>query len=137
MNNDGRFEKMLALAVDPGAYDAEAISALRKAYELVKRDPSVAISQRPSTPSPKPAPPNDKSFQARIKHVPPSWLIIALNSLSQNAYGLGLVSKITCDFEETPTAIDVRCDGSPEAVDAFEAHVQWLLDYVNSQASAH
>jgi hypothetical protein len=32
-----RIEKMLAVAISPGAYEEEAISALRKAREVVKK----------------------------------------------------------------------------------------------------
>ena len=34
--------KIMAVAVNPGAYEDEAISALRRARELVKQDPSLA-----------------------------------------------------------------------------------------------
>jgi hypothetical protein len=37
-----RFNKVLAIAVNPGSYEQEAIAALRKARDFVKTDPSLA-----------------------------------------------------------------------------------------------
>src|SRR5450631_3520383 len=48
----GRFQKVLAIAINPGAYEAEAIAALRKARTFVKIDPSLA---HPPPPPPIPA----------------------------------------------------------------------------------
>ena len=36
------FDKVLTVAVNPGAYETEAIAALRKARELVRQDPSLS-----------------------------------------------------------------------------------------------
>src|SRR5258708_33639726 len=129
-----RFDKVLAVAINPGAYEGEAIAALHKARELVKKTPSLAHPPPPPPPLPpaaKPAPPDEASFQVQITNVPPFWLNILLNLLSQEAYGLGLKSKMVCDFKES--AVDVRCDGPKKACKAFEAHVTWVVDYVNSQ----
>jgi len=43
-----RFEKILAVAVNPGAYEGEAIAALRKARELVERFQGSNLITRPS-----------------------------------------------------------------------------------------
>jgi len=129
-----RFDKVLAVAVNPGAYEPEAIAALRMARELVKKNPALAHPPpHPQVPTPKPAPPGEHSHQIRITNVAPFWLYIALNSLSQQAYGLGLKSKIVVDFKQLPYAIDIRCDGPEVACDAFARHVDWLIDYINSQ----
>ena len=130
-----RLDKVLAVAVNPGAYENEAIAALRKARELVKQNPSLAHPPPPTAPTPKPASPDEASFQSRITKVRPDWLLVFLNSLSQEAYGLGLKSKMVCDFSEIPTAVDVRCDGPYAACQAFQMHLQWLIDYFNSQLS--
>jgi hypothetical protein len=60
-------------------------------------------------------------------------LNIFLNSLSAEAYGLGLKSKLVCDFNEVPYPVDIRCDGPKEACDAFKAHLSWLIDHINSK----
>lgn len=126
-----RFEKVLAIAINPGAYENEAISALRKARELVKKDRSLA--HPPPAPAPKPAPPGDDSLEIKITRIGPFWLNILLSNLSQEAYGLGLKSKLTCDFSETPTAVNIRCDGPRDACATFRVHLKWLIDYINSQ----
>jgi hypothetical protein len=122
------FDKVLAVAVNPGAYETEAIAALRKARELVKQDPSLA--HPPSLP--KPSSPSEMSFQVTLTNVTPFWLRIVLNNLSEQAYGLGLRSKMVCDFE-TPTAVNVRCDGSRQACKAFQEHLNLVLNHINSQ----
>jgi hypothetical protein len=38
--NRDRFDKIIAVAINPGAYEEEAMSALRRARALVKEDPS-------------------------------------------------------------------------------------------------
>jgi hypothetical protein len=122
-----RFDKVVAVAISPGAYEGEAIAALHKARELVKKDPSLAHPPAIT------APPHDTLYEAKIVDIPSSWLNIALSNLSQEAYELGLKSKIVCDFDHTPTAIDIRCDGPKQACEAFSAHVKWVLNYINSQ----
>jgi hypothetical protein len=37
-----RFDKIIAIAVNPGAYEEEAIAALLKARQLAKENPSLA-----------------------------------------------------------------------------------------------
>jgi hypothetical protein len=129
-----RLNKVLAVAINPGAYEQEAVTALRKARELVKKDPTLAHpAPPPPAPAPKPSPVGETSHEVRITNVAPFWLYILLNSLSQEAYGLGLKSKMVIDFTTTPYALDVRCDGNKASCDAFEAHVDWIIGYINSQ----
>jgi len=48
-----RFEKIVALAINPGAVEGEAIAAFRRARELVGQNPSLAHplpSSVPATP---------------------------------------------------------------------------------------
>ena len=125
-----RFDKVLAVAIDPGAYEAEAVAALRAARQLIKKNPALAY---PPPPAPKPAPPGEFSHQVRITNVAPFWLYIMINSLSQLAYGLGLKSKIVIDFKERPFALNVRCDGTKSTCDAFARHVDRLIGYINPQ----
>ena len=54
---------------------------------------------------------------------------------SEYAYKLGLKSRILCDFSAVPVAVDVRCDGAKEACDALLAHLDWLIDYINSPSA--
>jgi hypothetical protein len=129
-----RFNKVIALAVNPGAYEDEAIAALKKARDLVAKDPSLAHPPPPAPPPrPNPAPHPEASFQARLTKLPPTWLYNVINSLSQEAYGLGLKSKLVVDFNELPYALDIRCDGSAVACRVFENHVSWLINFINSQ----
>jgi hypothetical protein len=134
-SNRDQFNKIIAVAVSPGAYDAEAIAALRKARDLVKNDPSLAHPP-PAPPAPPPKTPTapEQSYGVKITNIAPFWLHILLNSLSQQAFGLGLKSQLSIDVSTDPsTAVEVRCDGSTGVCTAFEAHVNWLLDYINSQ----
>jgi hypothetical protein len=128
-----RFDKIMAVAVNPGAYEDEAVAALRKARELVKQDPSLAHPSPPPAAPVVPKPPPDHSVEYRVTHISPFWINIFVGSLSEQAYGLGLRSKFSFDFGVTPTAVDVRCDGAKSACDAFKAHLDWLIEHINSQ----
>jgi hypothetical protein len=127
-----RFDKIIAIAVNPATYEEEAITALRKARELVKENRALA---HPEPPPPAPAEPPEPNycFQVEIANIPPDWLALVAHSLSKEAYGLGLRSKIEYDFSDTPPALNVRADGSKEACSAFEEHFTSLIDFVNSQ----
>jgi Protein of unknown function (DUF2786) len=129
-----RFEKVLAVAIDPGAYEGEAIAALRKARELAKRNPSLAnAAASPELPLTARTAPED-SVRLRLENIPFDWLKVCINSLSAEAYGLGLKSKLYCDFTEVPTALDVRCDGTHEACEAFRVHLDTLVNYVSCRS---
>jgi hypothetical protein len=66
-----RYEKVLAVAINPGAYEGEAIAALLRARELVKRNPALAYPPLPPMPPrPKPAHPDEASFQAKVTNIP-------------------------------------------------------------------
>jgi hypothetical protein len=129
-----RFDKVLAVAVDPGAYEGEAIAALLKARELAKRNPGLAtaVAFSPVMGGTRPVP--EYSIKFRLRNIPFDWLKICINSLSAEAYALDLKSKLYCDFTEVPTALDVRCDGSHEACEAFRAHLEALIDYVHTRS---
>ena len=129
-----RLDKVLAIAVNPGAYDTEAVAALRAARQLIKKNPSLAHPPRhPRVPTPKPAPLGEHSHQVRITNIAPFWLYITINCLSQEAYGLGLKSKIVIDFKVMPFALDVRCDGAETDCGVFARYVNRLIAYINSQ----
>jgi hypothetical protein len=128
-----QIEKILAVALSPGAYEQEAIAALRKAREIVKANPALAHPEPPPTPKPPPAPKPDHSIQYRVSKISPFWLGIFMSNVSEEAYGLGLKSKLSCDFSESLTAVDIRCDGAEAACAAFATHLEWLLNYINSQ----
>jgi hypothetical protein len=126
-------EKILAVALSPGAYEMEAIVALKKAREIVKANPALAHPESSSSPPPPIRPTPDHSIQYRVSNITPFWLGIFLSNLSEQAYGLGLKSKLSCDFSGSLTAVDIRCDGAEAACNAFVAHLQWLNDHINSQ----
>jgi len=77
-----RLDKVLAIAINPGAYEGEAIAALRKARELVKKDPSLAHSQPVPVSNPHPASPGDDALEIKVTQISQFWLNIFLNSLS-------------------------------------------------------
>ncbi len=43
MTGKDRLDKVLAVAINPGAYEKEAVAALHKARKLVKREPKAYI----------------------------------------------------------------------------------------------
>ena len=128
-----RLEKVIAVALNPGAYEEEAITALRKARELVRQDPQLAHAPPPPTAPPEPPPPVEHSLAFQVTKIPPYWINIFTNNVSEAAYGLGLKSKIVVELEETPRVIQIRCDGPKQACTVFEAHLNWLLTYINTQ----
>jgi hypothetical protein len=132
-NSRDRLNKVVAIAISPGAYEEEAITALRKARELVAQEPSLAYPESPTTPEREKAAEVQYSHEIRFTNVALFWLLIMIDNLSKEAFGLGLKSKIEIDFAQNPYALDVRCDGSKTACDAFRAHADWLLAHVNSQ----
>ena len=68
-----------------------------------------------------------------IINIPSDWLSVVTENLSKKADGLGLNSKIEYDFSTIPSGLDVRAEGAKRACDAFERHVIWLIDYMNSR----
>ena len=134
MTNDrNRLEKVIAVALNPGAYEEEAITALRKARELVRQDPQLAHAPGSATPPPEPPPPVEHSLAFQVTKIPPYWINIFTNNVSEAAYGLGLKSKIIVELEQTPRVIQIRCDGPKQACAVFEAHLNWLITYINTQ----
>jgi len=131
-----RFDKIIALAVNPGTYEQEAIAALRKARELVKQNRSLAHPLPPLRPTPSPEPPPDYYFELTLANIPPFWLQTVADKLSCEANCLGLKNKIEYDFCSAQTALDIRVDGPKIACDFFRLRVDWLVDYVNSQLRA-
>ena len=128
-----RFDKIIAIAVNPATYEEEAITALRKARELVKENRALAHpAPPPSPPAPEPRQP-EYCFRVEITNIPPDWLALVAHSLSREAYALGLKSKIEYDFSDTPLALSVRADGSKQACKSFEIHFTSLVEFVNSQ----
>ena len=63
-----RFDKIIAIAVNPGAYEEEAIAALLKARQLAKENPSLA--HPPYSPPVKPSP-SEASKQFTITKIAP------------------------------------------------------------------
>jgi hypothetical protein len=131
-----RFNKVLAVAINPGSYSQEAIAALRKARDFVKTDPSSAhLPSPPPTPVIKRAPLDEASLQSKVTNITRFWLPIFLFNLSEQTYGLSLKSKLSCDFSVTPTTVNIRCDGSAKGCEAFEAHFNWLIEHINTQST--
>jgi hypothetical protein len=62
-----QIDKMIAVALSPGAYEKEAIAALMKARAVVQKNPSLAHPEPlPKVPS---APKPDHSIQYTVSHV--------------------------------------------------------------------
>jgi hypothetical protein len=128
-----RFDKIIAIAVNPATYEEEAITALRKARELVKENRALAHPEPPAPP-PAPEPPQPNYyFQVEVTNIPTDWLPLVAHNLSKEAYGLGLKSKIEYDFSDTPLSLNVRADGSKEACNALDRYFTRLMDFVNAQ----
>ena len=69
----------------------------------------------------------DLWISARVRHsegwynISAFWLNIFLSNISQQAYGLGLKSKMVVDFRSTkPHAVEIRCDGPKEGAKRFK-----------------
>ena len=130
-----RFNKVLAVAINPGSYEQEAIAALRKARDFVKTDPSLAHPPSPpQTPVIKRVPSDEASLQSKVTNITRFWLPIFLSNLSAQAYGLGLKSKLSYDFSVVPNTVNIRCDDSKRGCEVFEAHLNWLIAHINSQS---
>ena len=128
MSNDrDRLEKVLALAINPGAVEGEAVAALHRARQLVKQNPSLAHPPQ-QTPLPVHQPAPEATFKVKITSVHPDWIFVLVGLLSKQAYELELRSKIEFDFSQTLTTIDVVCDGPQTSCTAFEKHVEWCVD---------
>jgi hypothetical protein len=128
-----RFDKIIAIAVNPATYEEEAITALRKARELVKEDRALAHPAPPPPPAPEPPPEPLYYFQVEITNIAPDWLTLVAHNLSKEAYALGLKSKIEYDFSDTPPSLNIRADGSEQACRGFERHFTCLIDFVNAE----
>jgi hypothetical protein len=133
MTGKDRLDKVLAVAISPGAYEQEAVAALHKARELVKKEPNLAFDlPSASCPLPRPDPADEASFEVEISGVSEFWLPIVLNTLSEQAYVLRLKSRFICDFA-TPTTVRVKCDGRETACEAFKEHLDSLVEYIHSR----
>ncbi len=136
MSGKDRLDKVLAIAINPGAYEQEAVAALRKARELIKKDPNLTFDlQSMSCLLPWLDPADEACFEIEISGVSEFWLPILLNNLSEKAYVLRLRSKFICDFA-TPTTVHVKCDGRQTACQAFREHLDSLTNYINSRQCA-
>lgn len=130
------FNKVLTLAINPGAIEGEAIAALRRLRELVKNNPGLA--HPPSMPSPQvsPTPARPAStLNVRLTSVHPDWLLIAVSLLSRSAYQLALKYQIDFDFSAIPTAVTMICEGTDPACSSMSGQVNWIVNYINEQIS--
>jgi hypothetical protein len=129
-----RLEKVLAIAINPGAIEYEAIAALKRARDLVKQNPSLAHPPASSAPPlQQHTPQGHAAFRTRITTVHPNWLLILVELLSKRAYDLELKYQISFDFKKLPTAVHVVYEGSRGACHAFDNTVEWAVDYINQQ----
>jgi Protein of unknown function (DUF2786) len=129
MSGKDRLDKVLAVAISPGAYEQEAVAALHKARELVKREPNLAFDLPSMAGHDSP---DEVSFEAEISGISEFWLPILINSLSERAYVLRLRSKFTCDLA-TPAAVHVKWDGGETACETFKEHLNLLVEYIQSR----
>jgi len=108
-----RFEKIVALAINPGAVEGEAIAAFRRARELVVQNPSLAHPLPSSVPATLDPPPQ-ATFKVSITDVHPDWILILVGLLSKTGYGLNLKQKIEFDFSRSLTGSCGFSTGSTE-----------------------
>jgi hypothetical protein len=105
----------------------------QKARELVRRDPDLAFSLLPGEHPLSCADLADEaSFEVNVSGVHDFWLPILLNTLSEQAYVLGLKSQLTCDFA-TPTTVHVKCNGRETSCKAFDDYIHVLMEYIDSR----
>jgi hypothetical protein len=133
MTGKHRLDKVLAVAINPGAYEEEALAALHKARELVKRDPNLVVdlpSMSCLLPRLKSA--DEVSFEVEINGISEFWFPIVLNALSEQAYVLRLKSRFICEFA-TPITLHVKCDGRETDCAAFKEHLDSLVEYIHSR----
>jgi len=133
MTGKDRLDKVLAVAINPGAYEQEAVAALHKARELVRKEPNLAFDL-PTSPLPSPDPADEASFEVEISGVSEFWLPIVVNTLSEQAYALRLKSQFISDFG-TPTTVRIKCDGRETGCEAFKKHLDSLVEYIHSRRS--
>src|SRR5579862_5973039 len=132
-----RLGKVLALAINPGSVEGEAIAAFHRARHLVKRNPALAypaeqatrVAPRASAAAPAP----EATFKISIAGVHPDWVLILIGHLSKTAYELDLKHQIEFDFSRALTGITILCGGPRPACIAFEAQVQWTITYINAE----
>jgi hypothetical protein len=133
MSRNVRLDKVLAVAINPGTYEQEAVVALRKARQLVQKDPALAFDPPSLSYSLLWLDPADEaSFEVEISGVYEFWLPIVLNTLSEQSYILRLNTKFICDFA-TPTTLRIKCDGRDTACEAFKEHLDSLVGYIHSR----
>jgi hypothetical protein len=125
-----RFDKIMALAIDPGAHEGEALAAFSMLRKFARENPSLTA---PPTPPPAAPPPVSSSIEWRLTKLPPFWMPITVSNLSEQAYSLGLRSKFVFDFKQIPAAVDIRCDGPEAACKAFSAYLTALIEWTNTQ----
>src|SRR5262245_36921440 len=98
-----RFQKVIAVAVNPGAQEPEAIAALRRARELVRENPALA---HPPTPEQVPAQRKpEATYKAKITNINNDWIAILMSLLSKDAHRFGLLCRFDVDFRHA--AIDL------------------------------
>ena len=131
--NRKKLDKIIAVAVNPGAYEEEAITALRKARALVQENPSLAHPE-PVAPPPKSQPAQDYSYQTQITNISALRLPVIMTGLSAEAYGLGLKSKLELEFVEGATRyiLNVRVDGPKLGCETFDRYVKGLIEFHNN-----
>jgi hypothetical protein len=127
-----RVTKVLTLAIHPETMPGEALAAFHRARDLAKANPSLLHS-----PSTSPQPQNARSpyqatFDVTISSLHPDWTLIIVEQLSQRAYELDLQYKINFDFTQL-VALKMVCQGSERACRDFEAHMRWVVNYVNNK----
>jgi hypothetical protein len=129
-----RFQKILAVAVNPGALEGEAMAALQRARELVKRNPELAHPPPPPTPAVnKPQTEPEASYTGTIRHIHPDWLLIVVDLLSKRGHALGLKYRIGFDFTQSPFGLQLEYEGSQRACEGFAWSLNWVVSYINEQ----
>jgi hypothetical protein len=122
-----QFNKVLTLAINPGAIEGEAVAALMRLRELVAKNPELAHPHSPVPVAPAP-PPATATLNVRVTGVHPDWLLIAVSLLSRTAFELALKYRIDFDFAHIPTVLTVVCEGTDEACSAMSKDVTWVID---------
>jgi hypothetical protein len=129
-----KLNKVIALAINPGAVEEEAVAALRRARAIVQQNPALAHPPTEPKPTPQPIPQGQEAtLKITISNAHPDWILIMVGLLSAKAYDLGLMHKIDFDFSNQLTSVKILCDGSESACEAFSNFADWCSNYVNEQ----
>ena len=127
-----RLTKVLTHAIHPGTIATEAEAAFHRARKIVESNPNLAYSplsepQQQSTDKP------EATYTIKITSVHPDWVLILIELLSRSAYQLDLRYRVEFDLSKSRAGVNVTCEGSQSACEAFDKNANWAVNYINEE----